>query len=127
MELKNDYVLGFIICEIFTVITLQEWVGWGIFTVIPGYPRRANGDLSGVAAGDFAICGRFGGPNSAIAACGLRFGELKTPPIQGRVGLAILKSRRVEARCDLSLRPYAKNVVPAGESLSISGAGWRCG
>ena len=41
---QNDYVLGFIICEIFTVITLQDWVGWGIFTVIPGYPRRTNGD-----------------------------------------------------------------------------------
>ena len=44
MEFKNDYVLGFIICEIFTVITLQDWVGWGIFTVIPGYPRGANGN-----------------------------------------------------------------------------------
>ena len=36
VEFKNDYVLGFIICEIFTVIALQDWVGWGIFTVIPG-------------------------------------------------------------------------------------------
>ena len=44
VELNNDYVLGFSICEIFTVITLQDWVGWGIFTVIPGYPRRAKGD-----------------------------------------------------------------------------------
>ena len=44
MELKIDYVLGFIICEIFTVIALLDWVGWGIFTVIPGYPRRTNGD-----------------------------------------------------------------------------------
>ena len=44
VEFKNDYVLGFIICEIFTVITLQDWVGWGIFTVILGYPRRASGD-----------------------------------------------------------------------------------
>ena len=44
VEFKNDYVLGLIICEIFTVITLQDWVGWGIFTVIPGYPRRANSD-----------------------------------------------------------------------------------
>ena len=26
------------------VITLQDWVGWGIFTVIPGYPRKTNGD-----------------------------------------------------------------------------------
>ena len=60
--------------------------------------------LSGLVAGDFAICGRFGGPNSAIAACGLRFGESKTQ-MQGRVGLAILKSQRVEARCDASLRP----------------------
>ena len=31
----------YIICEIFAVIALQDWVGWGIFTVIPGYPRRA--------------------------------------------------------------------------------------
>ena len=44
VEFQNDYVLGFIICEIFTVITLQDWVGWGIFAVIPGYPRRANCD-----------------------------------------------------------------------------------
>ena len=44
MELKNDYVLGFIICEIFTVIALQDWVGWGIFAVIAGYTRRANSD-----------------------------------------------------------------------------------
>ena len=44
VELNNDYVLGFIICEIFTEIALQDWVGWGIFAVIPGYPRRANGD-----------------------------------------------------------------------------------
>ena len=34
VELKNDYVLGFIVCEIFTVIALQDWVGWGIFAVI---------------------------------------------------------------------------------------------
>ena len=40
VEFKNDYVLGFIICEILTVIALQDWVRWGIFTVIPGYPRR---------------------------------------------------------------------------------------
>ena len=32
------------ICEVFTVIALRDWVGWGIFTVILGYPRRANGD-----------------------------------------------------------------------------------
>ena len=41
VDFKNDY---FIICGIFTVITLQDWVGWGKFTVIPGYPRRASGD-----------------------------------------------------------------------------------
>ena len=44
MEFKNDSVFGFIICEIFTVITLRDWVGWGIFTVIPGYPRKAKSD-----------------------------------------------------------------------------------
>ena len=42
VELKNVYVLGFIICKIFTAITLQGRVG--IFIVIPGHPRRANGD-----------------------------------------------------------------------------------
>ena len=44
IEFRNDYVLGGIIREIFTVITLQDWVGWRIFAVIPGYPGRANGD-----------------------------------------------------------------------------------
>ena len=44
VEFENDSVLGLIFCEIFTVVTLQDWVGWGIFTVIPRYPRRANGD-----------------------------------------------------------------------------------
>ena len=44
VEFKNDYLLGFITCELFTVIALQDWVGWGIVTVIPGHPRRANGD-----------------------------------------------------------------------------------
>ena len=32
-------------------------------------------ELSGLVAGDSAICGRLGGPNSAIAACG--WGPLK--------------------------------------------------
>ena len=40
----REIVLGFIICEIFTVIALQDWVGWRIFTVSPGHPLRANGD-----------------------------------------------------------------------------------
>ena len=44
MELKNYYVLGFIICEMLTVIALQDWVGWGIFAIIPGYPQRGAGD-----------------------------------------------------------------------------------
>ena len=50
MEFKNDYVLGFSICEIFTVITLQDWVDWGIFTVILGYPRKASGDIQHLEA-----------------------------------------------------------------------------
>ena len=44
VEFKNDYVLDFIIREIFTAVTLQDRVDWGIFAVIPGYPRRANSD-----------------------------------------------------------------------------------
>ena len=35
---QNDYVLGFIVCGIFTGFAS------GIFTVIPGCPRRASGD-----------------------------------------------------------------------------------
>ena len=50
MEFKNDCVLGFIICEILSVIALQDRVGWGIFAVIPGYPRRANGDSQNLEA-----------------------------------------------------------------------------
>ena len=44
MEFKDDYVSGFIIFELFTVIFFQDWAGWGIFTVIPGNPRRTKGD-----------------------------------------------------------------------------------
>ena len=59
-------------------------------------------------AGDFAICGRFGGPNSAIAACGLRFGESKTPQIQGRVGFAILKSQQVPDSEDPKIESFSR-------------------
>ena len=44
VELKIDYVLGFIFCEIFAVLTFHDWVGWGIFALISGYPRRTTGD-----------------------------------------------------------------------------------
>ena len=35
---------------LFTVITLQDWVSWGIFTVIRGHPHRANGDTQHLEA-----------------------------------------------------------------------------
>ena len=41
---QNYSVSGFIIFELFTVIVFQDWAGWGIFTVIPGNPRRTKGD-----------------------------------------------------------------------------------
>ena len=41
---QNYSVSGFIIFELFTVIFFQDWAGWGIFTVIPGNPRRTKGD-----------------------------------------------------------------------------------
>ena len=41
---QNYSVSGFIIFELFTVIFCQDWAGWGIFTVIPGNPRRTKGD-----------------------------------------------------------------------------------
>ena len=41
---QNDYLFGFVIGDIFIVISLQEWVGWEIFTVILARkPRRASG------------------------------------------------------------------------------------
>ena len=41
---QNYSVSGFIIFELFTVNFFQDWAGWGIFTVIPGNPRRMKGD-----------------------------------------------------------------------------------
>ena len=41
---QNYSVSGFIIFELFTVISFQDWAGWGIFTVIPGNPRSTKGD-----------------------------------------------------------------------------------
>ena len=41
---QNYSVSGFIIFELFTVIFCQDWAGWGVFTVIPGNPRRTKGD-----------------------------------------------------------------------------------
>ena len=39
--LYNAPSMHTVVYEIFTKITLQDCVGWGIFTVIPGYPQRA--------------------------------------------------------------------------------------
>ena len=33
-----------LVFELFTGIFFQDWAGWGIFTVIPGNPRRTKGD-----------------------------------------------------------------------------------
>ena len=33
---QNNYLLGFISCEIFTVISLEKGVGWEMFTMISG-------------------------------------------------------------------------------------------
>ena len=46
-----------------------------LHTVLQKEPlqKRFSWHLSGLVAGSFAICGLFGGPGSAIAACGLRF------------------------------------------------------
>ena len=69
-------------------------------------------------------------PNRSSCAISLRFGcghkragvfhGRQTKAILGRVGLAIPKSRRLEVRCYLNLRPKALNSVPAWESLAIS-------
>ena len=36
VEFQKLLRIKFYFCEIFTVIALQDWVGWGIFAVIPG-------------------------------------------------------------------------------------------
>ena len=41
---QNYSVSGFIIFELFTVISFQDWARWGIFAVSPGNPRRTKGD-----------------------------------------------------------------------------------
>ena len=41
---QNYSVSGFIIFELFTVIFFQDRAGWGMFTVIPGNPRRTKGN-----------------------------------------------------------------------------------
>ena len=69
---------------------------------------------SGLVAGDFCDLRPPGGPNSAIAAFGLRFGEFRSPHIWGRVGLAILRSLRSESAA------ATKDSIPARESLAIS-------
>ena len=43
-RVQNDYVFGFVVGEIYTVISLQEWVCWEIFTaILARNPQRANG------------------------------------------------------------------------------------
>ena len=55
-----------------------------------------------------------GGLNSAIAACRLAIWGVQTTSIWGRVGLAILKSQQVEARCDLKPVPFRKGRKKSG-------------
>ena len=62
-----------------------------------------SGGLSGLVAGDSAICGRLAALILRLRPAGSRFEEFRS--LKGRVGLAILKSQRVEAGCDLNLRP----------------------
>ena len=59
----------------------------------------------GLVAGDSAICGRLAALILRLRPAGLRFGGVQITCKKGRVGLAILKSQRVEAGCDLNLRP----------------------
>ena len=60
----------------------------------PPYLRRLRSSLtlSGLVAGDSAICGRLAALILRLRFAGLRFGEFRPPQIQRRVGLAILKS-----------------------------------
>ena len=41
---KTDFSSTRSSAPLFPPITLQDWVGWGILSVILGYPRRASGD-----------------------------------------------------------------------------------
>ena len=60
-----------------------------------------------MVAGDAGICGPLAALILRLRSAGLRFGEFQITCNKGRVGLAILKSQRVEARpaCDVNLRP----------------------
>ena len=71
----------------------------------PRFSWEPKARLSGLVAGDSAICGRLAALILRLRPAGLRFEEFRSPVKRGRVGLAILKSQRVEAGCDLNLRP----------------------
>ena len=57
-------------------------------------------ELNGLLAGDMRFCGCPVAQILQLQPAGLQVGVFST-----LVGLAILKSRWVEARCDLNLRP----------------------
>ena len=65
-------------------------------------------DLVGDAS---SICGRQAALILRLQPAGLRFGEFRSPLKQGRVGLQILKSQRVEACCDLNLQPKSPGIT----------------
>ena len=60
--------------------------------------------LSGLVAGDSAICGRL----AVLILCIGSWDHHKHN--KGRVGFASLKSQRVEARRDLILRPFVRKM-----------------
>ena len=74
-------------------------------------------------AGDSTICSCFAALSLRLRPAVLQFGELRPPHVlYGRVGLAILKSQRVEARCDLNCGHKPKVLFPHGNRLRF-----RCG
>ena len=92
------------------IIEGQFWALWthththtpeGLSQRPPVYGQK----LSGLVAGDSAICGRLAALILRLRPAGLRLEEFRSLVKKGRVGLAILKSQRVEAGCDLNLLP----------------------
>ena len=76
-----------------------------------------NQTLSDLVVSDSSICGHLATLILRSRPAVWRCGQFRPPLLQGRVVLAILKSDRVEARCDLNLRPQAKTFVHARELI----------
>ena len=88
-------------------------------------PQNFCLDLSGLVAGDSAICGRLAALILRLRSAGLRFEEFGSPVKRGRVGLAILQSQRGWGRLRFESAATSQNFVPTRELVCDFGGGLK--